>query len=173
VRAARLRRWASPADIGANAVRARAVGHRVRAARLDARRAASPATPPEQFTWCGDRFAATRRQVRERTGLEITTSWTALSLVLPETSRTALTDARDSYDAACEAAAWSVAVVLLGAWWWPALPAGLILGAIAWRRLRRAVTTFCATVEAIAVLHAADLPAERTRGPKHSNTVQH
>ena len=160
VRAIRQRRWTPPADIGAKAVRARAAHHPVRAARLDARRAATPDTRPDELTWCGDRFAATRRHVREQTGLDITTAWTALSLVLPDTARTALTGSRDSYDAACEAIAWSVAVVLLGVWWWPALLAGLLLGTIAWRWLRRAVSTFCATVEAIALLHAADLPAE-------------
>jgi hypothetical protein len=159
IRSARQRHWTSPADIGADAVRARAEGRHARAARLDARRATAPAAPPEQLTWCGDRFAATRRQVRERTGLEITTAWTALLLVLPETSRATLRDTRDAYDAACEALAWSVAVVVLGAWWWPALPVGIVLGIIAWRWLRQAVSRFCATAAAIAVLHATDLPA--------------
>jgi hypothetical protein len=160
VRKARQRRWKSPDDLAADAVRARAAGHHVRAARLDARRAAAPVARPEQFTWCGDKFAATRRHVREQAGLEITTAWTALLLVLPDGPRTALTDSRDSYDAACEAVVWSVAVVLLGAWWWPALPAGLVLGIVAWRWLRHSVTAFCATVEAVAVRHAADLPEE-------------
>jgi hypothetical protein len=160
VREARRRRWMSSEKLGQDAVRARAAGHSLREARLNARRAAAPAIPPEQFTWCGDQFAAARRCIRERAGVEITTAWTALLLVAPDTARAALTDSRDSYDAACEAVVWSTAIALLGAWWWPALPAGLVLGTIAWRWLRRAVAAFCATAMAVAVLYAADLPAE-------------
>lgn len=157
IRTARQGHWKSADDIGAKAVLAREKGKRWRAARLDARRAATPADRPEQFTWCGDRFAATRQHIQERAGLEITTAWTALLLVLPDGARTALKDSRDSYDAACEAIVWSVALVLLGGWWWPALPAGLVLATIAWRWLRRSVTAFCATAEAVAVRHAAEL----------------
>ena len=157
LRAARQRRWKEPARIGEAAVAARDKGHKFLAARLDARRATMPATKPEQFTWCGDRFAATRRRVREQAGLEITTAWTTLLLVLPDAPRATLTDTRDSYDAACEAIVWSIAVALLGAWWWPALPVGLVLATVAWRWLRHAVTTFCATVEVIAIQHATDL----------------
>jgi hypothetical protein len=164
VRAARRKRWQSPDDLGVAAVNARKANHGLRAARLDARRAAAPAARPEQATWCGDRFAATRGRIREQTGLEITTAWTALLLVLPDDRRTALRDSRDSYDAACEAVVWSVAVVLLGIWWWPALPVGLVLAIVAWRWLRTAVTAFCATAEAVAVLHAAELPDSATCG---------
>jgi hypothetical protein len=157
VRRARRRRWKSADDVGAQAVLARDKGRKLRAARLDARRAAAPVDRPERFTWCGDRFAATRRHIQEQAGLEITTAWTALLLVLPDGARTALTDSRDSYDAACEATVWSVALVLLGGWWWPALPAGLVLGTVARRWLRRAVTAFCATAEAVAVQYATEL----------------
>jgi hypothetical protein len=157
VRRARQRRWKPADDVGAQAVLARDKGKKLRAARLDARRAAAPVDRPAQFTWCGDRFAATRRHLQEQAGLEITTVWTALLLVLPDGARTVLTDSRDSYDAACEAIVWSVALVLLGGWWWPALPAGLVLAAVAWRWLRRAVTAFCATAEAVAVQYATEL----------------
>lgn len=153
VRAARRSRWNSPDDLGAKAVLARQHGKQLRAARLDARRAAAPARPPEQFTWCGEKFAATRRRIQAQAGLEIGGAWTALLLVLPDGERTALKDSRDAYDAACEAIVWSVALVLLGGWWWPALPAGLVLATVAWRWLRRAVTAFCATAEAVALRH--------------------
>lgn len=166
VRKARQRRWQSPADLSAKAVRARdstkklrrgkKLRQELRAARLDARSDAAP-DRPEHVTWCGDRFAAARRHIQEQAGLEITTAWTALLLVLPDGAPTALTDGRDSYDAACEAIVWSVALILLGGWWWPALPAGLVLATVSWRWLRRAVTAFCATAEAVAVQHAAEL----------------
>jgi len=158
IRAARIRRWLPPEKLETEAVRARSRGHALRAARLDARKATAASTRPEYFTWCGDRFGATRRQIRERTGADITTAWTALQLLMPDSARTMLNDSRDSYDAACEAVVWSAATVVLGAWWWPALPAGLVLGAIAWRWLRRAVTAFCETTETVALLHTTDLP---------------
>ncbi|MGK5531180.1 hypothetical protein [Streptomyces sp. URMC 129] len=147
--ARRERRWMPPDDIGREAVRARAAGRELRADRLDARRARTAPVRPGSPTWSGDRFRATEARVRAETGVEIAGEWTALLLVAPETSRAALSDARDAYDAACEALAWSAAVVLLGAWWWPAAPVGAVLWLASWQSLRRAVQALCDTTEAV------------------------
>jgi hypothetical protein len=136
------------------------------AARLAARRrVAASAPPPTSYTWCGDRFNATRARIGKESGMDIVAAWTALRLTLDESSRSALAASRDSFDAASEAIVWSGAAVVLGAWWWPALLAGLVLGTVAWRGLRRSVTEFCETTEAIALLHVGNLPASLRSSP--------
>jgi hypothetical protein len=144
----RVRRWAPPEDIGKEAVRARAAGRPLRADRLDARRARTGATEPGCPTWSGDRFRATEARVRAETGRDVAGEWATLLLTAPDASRTALSEARDAYDAACEALAWSTALTLLGPWWWPAAPAGAVLCLHSWLSLRGAVRALCTTVEA-------------------------
>ncbi|MFF2377881.1 hypothetical protein ACFVUW_26185 [Streptomyces xiamenensis] len=149
VTAWRVRRWAPPREIAREAVRARAAGRGFRADRLDARRARTGTEEPASPTWAGDRFRETEARIRTETGVEITAEWTRLLLVAPEASRAALSEARDGYDAACEALAWSAAVMLLAAWWWPAAPVGVVLWLASWQALRRAVRVLCGTTEAV------------------------
>lgn len=145
----RVRRWAPPADIGREAVRARAAGRQLRADRLDARRARTGPDTPRSPTWSGDRFRTAEAHIRAATGSDVAGEWTRLLLVVPDTSRTALSDARDAYDAACEALTWSVACTLLGPWWWPAAPIGIALWLASWRSLRHTVEALCRTTEAV------------------------
>ncbi len=145
----RQRRWAHPEEIGKEAVRARAAGRALRADRLDARRARTAATRPGSPTWSGDRLRATETQVLAETGLDIGSEWPRLLLAVPDASRTALSDARDAYDAACEALAWSAALILLGPWWWPAAAVGAVLWLHSWQSLRAAVRALCRTTEAV------------------------
>jgi hypothetical protein len=158
VLAARRRRWTDPKELGIAAVRSGDQGQALRKARLDARRAVTSPEPPAGYTWSADQLAATRQRVRERTSLDITASWAALLLVMPESARASLTGARDSYDAACETVAWAVAVVVLGAWWWPAVLLGLLTGFAGWRLLRQSVTGLCELAEAAVAVYAKDLP---------------
>lgn len=147
--ALRVRRWAHPDEIGREAVRARAAGRELRADRLDARRARTGSARPGSPTWSGDQFRAAEAHVEAETGVDIASEWTALLLAVPDTSRVALSDARDAYDAACEALAWSAAFTVLGAWWWPAAPIGVVLWLASWQSLRRAVQALCRTTEAV------------------------
>ncbi|AWW43521.1 hypothetical protein [Streptomyces cadmiisoli] len=153
----RVRRWVEPDTLARQSVRARADGHALRADRLDARAARARAVGrPESPTWSGDRFRLTEANVRQATGGDVTTGWTALLLGAQDPPRAALADARDAYDAACEALAWSTAFTLLGAWWWPAAPAGVLLGLASWRSLRHAVQALCRTTEAAFTLRETE-----------------
>jgi hypothetical protein len=143
MRSWRASRWVSPDDLGKDAVRARADGHELRAARLDARRAQAPAEPPRGVTWAADRFAL----VRERVPHDVSAQWPRLRLLVPDDVRAAMGSARDAYDAACEAIVWSVAVTVLGVWWWPAFVAGIVMWLASCRWLRRAVTGLCDMAE--------------------------
>ncbi|MFE6336144.1 hypothetical protein ACFVOK_23505 [Streptomyces sp. NPDC057798] len=164
VTAWRVGRWAAPDLLARQAVRARADGHALRADRLNARAArARSAGRPDSPTWCGDRFRRTEAQVARDTGGDVVSGWTALLLGAEEAPRAALAQTRDSYDAACEALAWSAAFAVLGAWWWPAAVAGVLLGLASWRSLRTAAEALCRTTEAAFTLHPPDPAPPGTR----------
>lgn len=143
VKSWRTRRWVSPDNLGKAAVSARADGHEFRAARLDSLLARASAKPPQGATWAADQFAS----VRERVPQEASAQWPWLRLLVPDSVRAAMGKARDAYDTACEAIVWSIAVTVLGVWWWPAIPAGAAMWFASWRWLRRAVTGLCDTTE--------------------------
>jgi hypothetical protein len=162
VTAWRIRHWAEPDSLAADSVRARGAGHALRADLLDARAARARAFGrPGSPTWSGDRFRRTEAHIRE-TGGDVVHGWTALLLGAADSPRAALAEARDAYDAACEALVWSTAFTVLGAWWWPAAPAGALLGLASWRSLRHAVHTLCRTTEAAFTLRE---PPRPTAGP--------
>ncbi|WP_405797350.1 hypothetical protein [Streptomyces sp. NBC_01506] len=152
VTAWRVRRWAHPDEIGRESVRARAAGREFRADRLDARRARTRPVSPGSPTWSGDRLRATEAHVAEAAGTDIASEWTKLLLAAPDVSRAALSDTRTAYDAACEALAWGAAFTLLGAWWWPAAVAGVVIWLVGWLSLRGAVEALCRTTEAVFAL---------------------
>ncbi len=150
VRRVRADHWLAPVELRRKAALARDSGRSLRAARLDVRATVALPARPTTPTWTGDRLRAAADQVRAQRGVDVETSWVALLLDLPEAARTAVVDARDGYDGACEAMVWSIAYLFLGGWWWPAGAAGLLLWVSAWRWLRRAGETLGSTVEAVA-----------------------
>lgn len=158
VTAWRVRRWAHPDELGRRSVRARAAGKHLRADRLDARRARARPDAPGSPTWSGDRLRAAEARVARETGSDIASEWTKLLLAAEEVPRAALRDTRAAYDAACEALAWSAAFTILGAWWWPAAPVGVLLWLASWVSLRRAVEALCRTTEAVFALGPPDPP---------------
>lgn len=157
----RVRRWAEPDVLARRSVRARADGHVLRADRLDARIArAGTGGRPKSPTWCGDCLRRTEENVARQTGGDLADGWTALLFGAAEQPRAALTQTRDAYDAACEGLAWSAAFTVLGAWWWPAAPFGVLLGLASWRSLRHAVQALCRTTEAAFALRGTGQPGE-------------
>ncbi|EST25815.1 hypothetical protein M877_21260, partial [Streptomyces niveus NCIMB 11891] len=142
-------------------VRARAAGRHLRADRLDARRARTEPAAPGSPTWSGDRLRATEERVGRESGSDIASDWTKVLLSADDIPRTALSETRTAYDAACEALAWSAAFTILGAWWWPAAAVGGLLWLAGWLSLRRAVEALCRTTEAVFALATTD-PATPT-----------
>jgi hypothetical protein len=163
IRAARAGRWASRDTLTRKAVLALADGRRWRAARLKARAASATTSEPATATWIGDRLAGAADEIRECLGVDVYSSWAELLLRLPEEARTALTDARDGYDAACDASGWSLAYLILGVWWWPAAVVGLVLALISWRWLRNGARVLAST--AVAAARVAADPSRPRRSP--------
>lgn len=158
IRDARAARWSSPADLTAQAISAIRDRQLWRAARLKARAATATPSKAETPTWIGDRLNAAAGEVHRCLDIDVRSAWAELQLRLPDNARTALTDTRDGYDAACEALAWSLAYLILGLWWWPAAIAGLVLALTSWRWLRNAADALARTAEASARV-AANSPS--------------
>jgi hypothetical protein len=159
LRAARAVRWSPATELEREAVAALRDKRPWRAARLKARAAAAQPAEPRTATWIGDRLDLAAARVERTLGLDVHSAWAELLLRLPENAGTALNDARDGYDAAAEAFAWSVAYLVLGIWWWPAAVAGLAAGLSSWRWLRHAADALAGTAEAVARVTASQ-PAQ-------------
>jgi hypothetical protein len=150
LRDVRAGRWQSADDLTRAALLAVDAKHPLRASRLKARAAVAQPSAPRTPTWIGDRLEAAATEATRCLGLDPRTSWLEVLLTLPDNARTALTNARDGYDVACEALVWSFAYLILGIWWWPAAVVGLILGLTSWRWLRYAANALASTAEAAA-----------------------
>ena len=160
--ALRHRRWRRAAVKADTAIKAVLADQSDRRAKRRARRAvlrheAISQLEPECPTWAGDRLRAVDDRVRRGTGLELTTMWPRLWLVLPEPVRTEVAAVQDRCASAARTPVWGVACLLVGALWWPALAPGLWLLLISRRRIRRAVGVYADLVESSVDLHARDV----------------
>ncbi|GAA4640613.1 hypothetical protein GCM10023196_106840 [Actinoallomurus vinaceus] len=110
-------------------------------------------------TWIGDRLRACHVRISKAYGLDLPSAWPRLWLVFPDTVRAELGIARDAFSAAARLAAWAVLYLLLGIWWWPAVPVAVVTGAAAAVRGRLATGNLADLIEAAVDLHGADLAA--------------
>jgi len=123
------------------------------------RRARIAPSRPRRPTWIGDRWSAVELRVGEAYGLDLTTAWPRLWLVLPESSRAELRTAKADWERSTQLAAWAVPFGALGLVWWPLLAVAAVVGVAGWSRGRGAVAYRADLVEAAFDLHAAELPA--------------
>jgi hypothetical protein len=119
-------------------------------------------------TWIGDRLRACHVRIDRAYGLELTAAWPRLWLIVPDGVRTELGAARDAFSSAALLTTWAVLYLLLGIWWWPAIPIALIAAAIAIIQARRATENLADLIEAAADLYSRDLATalgENQAGP--------
>lgn len=150
----RVRRWRE-ADAAVEAA-----GTRAELSRAIERRDAIALVRPRRPTWIGDRLHAVDQRVYDAYDLDLSSAWPRLWLTVPDAVRAELVSAREAYGAACGLAGWAVLYLVLGAWWWPALPAAVVVAATAWVRGRSATAVFADLVEATIDLHAITLAQE-------------
>jgi len=112
---------------------------------------------PDCPTWIGDRLRACHVRIARTYGLDLTAAWPRLWLIVPDTVRTELGGARDAFSAATRLTAWAVFYLILGAWWWPALPIALITGATAVIKGRVATGNLADLIESAVDLHGREL----------------
>jgi hypothetical protein len=160
--ALRHRRWhraAAKADTAIRAVLADPDDRRTkaRARRALLRRDAICEIEPNCPTWAGDRLRAAADRVRRGTGLDLTTTWPRLWLVLPDAARVEVTTVQERCASAARTPVWSLAYLVVGAYWWPALVPGLWLLSVSPRRIRRSVGVYADLVESSVDMHGRDV----------------
>jgi hypothetical protein len=146
--------------------RARDAGEHDRLAELAARRNRIALIEPINATWIGDRLAAPTVRVHQEYGLDLTFLWPRLWLLLPDSSRTPLADARQQLDDAARLGGWGLLYLALGAVWWPSAIIGVVAGLVGWRRYRSAAGVYAGLVEAAVDVHREELIDRFSDGQK-------
>ncbi|MEU4321162.1 hypothetical protein AB0F85_01045 [Nocardia fluminea] len=121
------------------------------------RRNAISEIEPTCPTWAGDRLRSVDERVRRGTGLDLTTTWPRLWLVLPDAARTEVTAVQERCGSAARMPVWGLAYLAVGAYWWPALVPAVWALLVSRRRIRRAVGVYADLVEASIDLYARDV----------------
>jgi hypothetical protein len=115
-----------------------------------------PACP----TWIGDRLRACRVRIDKAYGLDLAATWPRLWLIIPDTVRAELGTARDAFSAAARLTAWAALYLVLGIWWWPAIPVAAVTGIAAVRKGRLAAGNLADLIESAIDLHSAELAVQ-------------
>ncbi|BAC69912.1 hypothetical protein AQJ43_30745 [Streptomyces avermitilis] len=156
----RRRIWQERDDACRRAVAQDTEGAAERAARLGALevlRNQVALTRPECPTWIGDRLRAPAVRIRLEYRLELSDAWPRLWLVLPDSTRQPLAEARQRLDEAMRLGGWAVLYLLLGAVWWPSAVAGAGAALVAWRRGRDRAEEYAELVESAVDVHLQEL----------------
>ncbi|WP_216209058.1 hypothetical protein [Amycolatopsis aidingensis] len=152
-------RWPFPLRTAASALarHRRRRWHRADERGQDAERNRIALAEPRCATWTGDRLRAPDVRVYKEYGLDLATAWSRLWLLVPDTTRVPLTEARQRLDEATALGGWAALYLALGTIWWPAAVLGLALALISWRRTRAAAAGYADLVEACVDVHLYDL----------------
>jgi len=134
-------------------------GDREELGRLAAQRNRIALAEPSRATWIGDRLAALDTRVLARYGLDLSSAWPRLWLIVPDTARTELRVAASAFDAAATLGGWGALYLLTGLLWWPAAVIGLVVCVTAWYRGRATMATLTKLAEAVVDLYGRDLAA--------------
>jgi len=111
-------------------------------------------------TWIGDRLRACYVRIQKTYGLDLTAAWPRLWLIVPDTVRSELGGARDAFSAAARLTAWAPLYLILGAWWWPSLLIGLVIGITAVRKARLAAGNLADLIESAVDLYGSKLATQ-------------
>ncbi|MDI5973545.1 hypothetical protein POF50_030105 [Streptomyces sp. SL13] len=165
--ATRAARWSEAAD-AYNALRRLAAAARGAGERADAtaRRAALhammriAAEAPDRPTWSGDRVHAAAVRLDRDHAIELDVVWPHLWLVLPDSTRDAVTAAASGLDQATVLGGWALLLAPVGWWWWPALPIAAAFAAVCRHRVRAGADLYAQLLEAAVRVHAGELAAQ-------------
>jgi hypothetical protein len=109
---------------------------------------------PSSITPVGDRFQLVYERVRAQYGsLDVTLAWPRLWLLLSKDNRDTVLAAHGGYVAALSLMSWAALYVVLGAWWWPSVVAGVIGLVAGYYRTRLAAGVLADLIEASVDIH--------------------
>lgn len=112
---------------------------------------------PQRPTWIGDRMLAADVRIYAAYDLDLAVIWPRLWLTVPDSTRSEVRLAHDTFTGAARLAAWGLLYVILAAWWWPAIVIGVSAMITGWRRGRSSMNVFADLVESTVDRHARDL----------------
>jgi hypothetical protein len=111
-------------------------------------------------TWIGDRLRACHVRIEAVYGLDLAAVWPRLWLIAPDTVRSELGTARDALSSAARLTAWAALYLVLGIWWWPAIPVAAITILAGVARGRLAVGNLADLIESAIDLYGTELAAQ-------------
>ncbi|MFI6318860.1 hypothetical protein ACIBG8_15130 [Nonomuraea sp. NPDC050556] len=115
---------------------------------------------PARPTWIADRARGVDVRIWHTHGIDLSSAWPRLWLVVPDATRTEIVTARETFERAGGLVGWGLLYVALGVVWWPSAVAGLAAALTGWHRTRTAVAGYADLVEAAADLNAKALATE-------------
>ncbi|MFF3444619.1 hypothetical protein [Streptosporangium sp. NPDC002721] len=115
---------------------------------------------PARPVWIADRARSVDIRVWHAHGIDLGSAWPRLWLVVPDSTRTEIVAARETFERAGGLVGWGLLYTALGAIWWPSAVAGLATALTGWHRTRAAVAGYADLVEAAADLNAKVLATE-------------
>lgn len=118
---------------------------------------------PGRPTWIGDRLRVSEVRVQRTYGLDLGATWPRLWLLAPESVRTEISAARDSFTASARLTGWAVLYLALAAWWWPAAPIAVTAGIASVIKARLAAGDLADLVESAVDLHGRELARQLGR----------
>lgn len=110
--------------------------------------------PPARPTWMADRARATSERVHLAYGLDLTSLWPRLWLVLPDTVRAELGASRTALSGDARLFSWGLLYLVPTLWWWPAVLITLVTCPVAWWRARSSTDRLAELAEAAVDLYA-------------------
>ena len=110
--------------------------------------------------WIGDRLRACRVRIDRTYGLDLDAAWPRLWLIVPDTVRAELGAASDAFSTSARLTAWAILYLILGIWWWPAIPVALITGTTAIIKARQATENLADLIESTVDLHGRSLATQ-------------
>lgn len=110
--------------------------------------------PPDRPLWMADRLRAVGERVFVTYGLDLSSFWPRLWLVVPDGVRTELSSARSRLADDARLCAWGLLYLVPALWWWPSAVIAVGTCVLAWRRGRASCDTLSDLIESAVDLHA-------------------
>lgn len=115
---------------------------------------------PARPSWIGDRLRAVDERVHQTYMLDVSAVWPRLWMLLPDSARTELGVAHESFASSARLAGWALLYAVIGVLWWPALVIAGVTGVTAWIRARAATGVLADLSEGAVDLYGAELAAK-------------
>lgn len=112
---------------------------------------------PARPSWIGDRLRAVDERVHQTYKLDVSAAWPRLWMLLPDSARTELSVAHESFATSARLAGWALLYAVVGVLWWPALVIAGVAGVTAWIRARAATGVLADLAEGAVDLYGAEL----------------